>query len=157
MHELGHALTARRLGVPAHEILIWPLGGLAFIAHCPSARSDLLIAVAGPATLFWLALLSAATPWYVRGDGTVVLQDWSWGARLCAGAMVMNFALAIFNLGVPAYPLDGGANMRRNSTTAQQQQHNSTTAKQHNRATAQQHNARSRGRRACTAAARSPG
>lgn len=41
IHELGHALTAKRLGIASEDILIWPLGGLAFIAHSQSAKSAL--------------------------------------------------------------------------------------------------------------------
>ena len=33
LHELGHSLAARRCGSETHGILLWPLGGLAFIGH----------------------------------------------------------------------------------------------------------------------------
>ena len=50
VHEIGHALAAKRLGVEATEILIWPLGGLAFLGSTAAAKTDMLIALAGPAT-----------------------------------------------------------------------------------------------------------
>ena len=33
VHELGHCLACRQIGGEAHSILLWPLGGLAFIGH----------------------------------------------------------------------------------------------------------------------------
>src|SRR5215212_9586240 len=48
-HEFGHALVARRLGYATRQIVLWMLGGLAFLEHAPRrTRDTILIAVAGP-------------------------------------------------------------------------------------------------------------
>src|SRR5262245_24019454 len=48
-HEFGHALAARRLGFATRQIVLWMLGGLAFLEREPSrTRDKILIAVAGP-------------------------------------------------------------------------------------------------------------
>jgi hypothetical protein len=41
IHELGHCLAARFVGSEAHEILLWPLGGLAFIGHTAGPKGAL--------------------------------------------------------------------------------------------------------------------
>lgn len=50
MHELGHCLAARKVGATVDGILLWPLGGLAYVAHDGDPSSDLQIALAGPLT-----------------------------------------------------------------------------------------------------------
>lgn len=39
-----------QLGAEVHGILLWPLGGLAFMGHSVSPRDDIVVAIAGPAT-----------------------------------------------------------------------------------------------------------
>eukprot|EP00668_Euglena_longa_P048295 GGOE01065363.1.p1 GENE.GGOE01065363.1~~GGOE01065363.1.p1 ORF type:complete len:356 (+),score=76.87 GGOE01065363.1:49-1068(+) len=111
LHELGHALAARQLHQEVHRILLWPLGGLAFIGHSETStpRDDLIIALAGPLThvpqiLFWLmlALISGGVHW------AVVYIDGSLFCAICNGAMQLNTILLLFNLCLPCYPLDGG-------------------------------------------------
>mmetsp|Transcript_30775 Transcript_30775/g.91454 ORF Transcript_30775/g.91454 Transcript_30775/m.91454 type:complete len:281 (-) Transcript_30775:267-1109(-) len=119
VHELGHALAARYVGGDCSLILLWPLGGLAFLGHSAGPRADVFVAAAGPAThvpmvLVWLAGLAAAT---YSATGTASLPVWhppyletasGFGVMLCANAVLMNVFLFAFNLLVPAYPLDGG-------------------------------------------------
>eukprot|EP00667_Euglena_gracilis_P025090 EG_transcript_29263 len=111
VHELGHALVARRLGQEVHRILLWPLGGLAFIGHSETAtpRDDFLISLAGPLThipqiLLWLALALASGGVYW---GNVFLSGGLF-SMVCYGAMQLNIKLLLFNLCLPCYPLDGG-------------------------------------------------
>lgn len=64
-HELWHCWAAKRLGIRVEEILLWPLGGLAFIGQSPTPCADMAVAAAGPAShvpqvLLWLGLLAAA-------------------------------------------------------------------------------------------------
>jgi len=99
VHELGHCLAARKVGGTVDSILLWPLGGLAYIAHSGSAREDLVIAACGPLThgpqaAFWAILLAM---------GRKNLEA-AWVFR---SALSMQLALFVFNL-CPAYPLDGG-------------------------------------------------
>jgi len=116
-HELGHCLAARSVGGHVEGILLWPLGGLAFIGHTAGPKADMWVAVAGPLTHlpmvgFWVGMLSLAQH-AATGSWTpsLALQEPKgmglWQA-MCAGAVIMNLSLFAFNLLVPAYPLDGG-------------------------------------------------
>lgn len=118
IHELAHCGAAVRAGAGAEEILLWPLGGLAYIGRTGSARDEIRVAAAGPLSNFLLGGV---------GLGTLALSGapWSWDYLnpfapwwdlphlslpqifLLHGVRI-NFILGLFNLGVPAYPLDGG-------------------------------------------------
>lgn len=107
-HELGHAMACRRVGGTAQRILLWPLGGLAYIAHDAGERSDMLVTIAGPAThvpqaLVWLVLAAASN----EGHG-VAHGAYNTFALICLQSMWLNLLLLCFNLFLPAYPLDGG-------------------------------------------------
>lgn len=105
IHELAHALTARRYGVEIKEIRLWILGGVAqFKAMPQQPRAEAVVAIMGPVTsavlgvlLWWLAGLLGAG----AGAGLVVIS------YLAA----VNVVLAVFNL-LPALPMDGGRVLR---------------------------------------------
>lgn len=59
LHEFGHSLTARAVGGHSDEILLWPLGGLAYCDVPGNWRAKFLTASAGPAVTLSLILLSA--------------------------------------------------------------------------------------------------
>jgi Zn-dependent protease len=108
IHELGHSLMTQRLGGSVDQILLWPLGGLAFCGGTSNPREDLKVAIAGPAThfpqlLFWMIMMAMGGS-VSLGAG---LADGFWSA-VCSSAMRMQIALFCFNLLLPAYPLDGG-------------------------------------------------
>jgi Zn-dependent protease/CBS domain-containing protein len=113
LHELGHALTARRFGVPTHDITLLPIGGVARLAHMPrEPRQELRIAIAGPmvtlaiiVVLYVLLSLSGSAPLGSTED--VVIGR----ANLLVQLMWANVALLIFNL-LPAFPMDGGRVLR---------------------------------------------
>lgn len=109
VHELGHALVARRHGVTTEEIVLLPIGGVSRLRGVPGGAAELWIALAGPlvnlvvALVAGIALMAAAGPaWMTAPDPGIMLL------RYLAGANVSLFA---FNL-VPAYPLDGGRALR---------------------------------------------
>jgi Zn-dependent protease/CBS domain-containing protein len=104
LHELGHALQARRDGVRIEGITLWLFGGVArFAGMFPSAGVEFRIAIAGP--LVSLALgggfvgvaLIPGLPEPVDG--------------VCSWLGFTNLVLLVFNL-VPALPLDGGRMLR---------------------------------------------
>lgn len=104
LHELGHALQARREGVEIEGINLWLFGGVAqFKGGFPSAGAEFRIAVAGPlvslvlGVLFVLVAAFAALP--SAADGVAAWLGYT------------NLILLVFNL-LPALPLDGGRILR---------------------------------------------
>ncbi len=110
VHELGHALTARRYGIETREIVLTPIGGVARLDGYPQGAAELAIAAAGP-----LLNLGLAT---VLFFGLVVagLPPWGAGAVVDLGSALQwllfgNLCLFALNL-LPAFPLDGGRILR---------------------------------------------
>ena len=111
LHELGHALTARRFGVPTRSITLYPIGGLARLERIPSEpMKEFWIAIGGPAVNI---VITAVLALLLLGTGGTfapgALQ--SPGQHLIASLMWINAVLAGFNL-LPAFPMDGGRVLR---------------------------------------------
>ena len=113
LHELGHALVARRHGIRTIEIVMFPIGGLARLEKMPTARQELWVAAAGPLVNVVIAgallTLAAFTGDRVVGGLETLTQpaDGNLAERIAYG----NLILAIFNL-LPAFPMDGGRILR---------------------------------------------
>lgn len=107
VHELAHALVARRNGVGVRSITLWMLGGMAELdGEPPNAGADLRIALAGPAASLAEAVVFGGVALGIgRGGGPAV------AAAAAAWLAVMNGMLAVFNL-LPGAPLDGGRILR---------------------------------------------
>jgi Zn-dependent protease len=116
VHEYGHCLGARSVGGDAREILLWPLGGLAF-AHAPMRPWPQFVTVAcGPLVNVAFCIISAAVLITATGElgvvswnpyatmGTGMTEQWHWYLLLFYR---INLYLLCFNL-LPIYPLDGG-------------------------------------------------
>jgi Zn-dependent protease len=115
LHELGHALAARRVGIPIAGIDLWFFGGLSHMRREPqTAGEEFKVAAAGPAvTLLLFALcVAAGTLLSSTGDFTDVALPRQGFTTSPALALVgwlgfINAMLFVFNV-VPAFPLDGG-------------------------------------------------
>ncbi|MFN4894274.1 MAG: site-2 protease family protein [Pseudomonadota bacterium] len=111
LHELSHALVAKRFDVKTRDITLYPFGGIASIVSQPSPKAELVIALAGPALN--LAIAAALYPWLTMPDlteaGLKVTQESDLGLGI--KLFFTNLALAAFNL-LPALPMDGGRVLR---------------------------------------------
>src|SRR5215472_1597549 len=105
LHELSHAIVARRLGIPIGNITLFLFGGVASIKREPGSPTDeLAMAAAGPAASIVIGLLCWVVMWplparFLWANELLLFLGWS------------NIALAIFNL-LPAFPSDGGRILR---------------------------------------------
>lgn len=123
LHELGHSLTALRLGIRVRNITLLPIGGIAQLEALPQKPLyELLIALAGPAVNFLLAIGLGLVLAFVRGAGVFLDLGSLQGAYgLLAGPrsllslvvylLAANLILGLFNL-IPAFPMDGGRVLR---------------------------------------------
>ena len=113
LHELGHSLVAQRFGIPVHEIVLLPIGGVARLGREPSKPiHELIIAIAGPMVNVVIALVLMV----VLGVHPLKLVDDEFHKAALAVPtleaflsvlLTMNVMLAVFNM-IPALPMDGG-------------------------------------------------
>jgi Zn-dependent protease len=111
LHELGHALAARRFGVPTIDITLLPIGGVARLQRIPERPiQELIIALAGPAVnLVIVGLLLFV--FHVRFPGDAGDPQHLVQARFWPKILEVNAFLAGFNM-LPAFPMDGGRVLR---------------------------------------------
>jgi Zn-dependent protease len=105
-HEFGHALACRQVGGTANQIILWPLGGIAFVSPPPRPGAVLWSIAAGPLVNLVLAPITwglAIVSHYSLGWGTT-FPDLDCFLRSIA---TVNLVLLVFNM-LPIYPLDGG-------------------------------------------------
>jgi Zn-dependent protease len=115
LHELGHALVARRLGIPIAGIDLWFFGGLSKMRREPNtAGEEFKIAVAGPAvTLLIFAVCVGAAELFASGqrftDVALTREGFitTPALALIGWLLLINAMLFVFNI-IPAFPLDGG-------------------------------------------------
>jgi stage IV sporulation protein FB len=120
LHELGHSLMARRLGVRVKDITLLPIGGVARLETMPEKPShELLIATVGPLVNFAIALglglallplLGARSLFNLRYVARLLLGPESF-LSLVLYLLSANLVLGVFNL-IPAFPMDGGRMLR---------------------------------------------
>lgn len=98
MHEMGHALVARRHGVHVERISLWAFGGIAQLkGEADSPKAEAQIAGVGPAVSVGVGAALFAIATTLSGLPAAVI---GWTAFI-------NLLLAVFNL-IPGAPLDGG-------------------------------------------------
>jgi len=119
LHEFGHCFGARIMGGTADDILMWPLGGLAFVSPPHRWWPSFVSTACGPGVNVLICLVTgiaiavlnqsaSAIPWFPMRDGlrTYVPHDsvtyYLWWIFL------VNYALLAFNLLLLFYPFDGG-------------------------------------------------
>jgi Zn-dependent protease len=115
LHELGHAVVARRNGIETHGIDLWLLGGLARLSRdSDSPGVEFRIAAAGPAVTLLFGLACVGLGYALAGtDSFADALAFDEDGRVGAGEAVLawltwvNAVLLAFNL-IPGFPLDGG-------------------------------------------------
>lgn len=110
LHELGHALVAKRYGVMTRDITLYPMGGVAALEGRPKPNEEFWIALAGPLVNVAIAIvLGAIVLWQDKRlpPLTMSLQ----GLGFIEGLYVANVILPVFNM-IPAFPMDGGRVLR---------------------------------------------
>lgn len=111
LHELGHALVARRFGIRTLDIELTPMGGMAHLERVPEEpRHELFISLAGPVVSLLIALVLFAV---LRvGDHLFDLEEvFDPQHQPVAALMWLNLVLGLYNL-LPIFPMDGGRLLR---------------------------------------------
>lgn len=116
LHELSHALQAKRFGVKVDRIMLLPIGGVASMGSMPEKPSqEFRIAIAGPLFNVILAILLYYPAYHFLGRDVFFSPLYSPGLRTWANVLAylywLNIMLAVFNL-LPAFPMDGGRILR---------------------------------------------
>ena len=111
LHELGHALTAKKFGIGTTDIILLPIGGVARLEGIPNdPKQEFLIAIAGPLVnvliaillVFYLGHRSAMSGF----EGLITPR-----VAMLSKLATVNIGLVLFNL-IPAFPMDGGRILR---------------------------------------------
>ena len=124
-HEFGHVFAARREGIGTDRVMLWPLGGLAYLGENSSGPAEVRIAAAGPAVNLGFAILLLPVVALLGFPISPGLFDpFHWGIPLLTDGKISGFGQDLawcvykanliglyFNL-IPAFPMDGGRILR---------------------------------------------
>src|SRR5207237_792130 len=109
LHEYGHALACRQVGGIANRIVLWPLGGVAYVDPPPRPGATLWAIAAGPlVNVVLLPILTLLGLWSRSSGMALAMPN---AHALLRAVWVINLGLLIFNM-LPIYPLDGGQILR---------------------------------------------
>src|ERR1700723_4006102 len=109
LHEFGHALACRQVGGRANQIVLWPLGGVAYVDPPPRPGATLwsisarpLVSVALLPILYLVTKAAQSSGWAESNPDLY---------QLVQAIRLINLGLLVFNI-LPIYPLDGGQILR---------------------------------------------
>lgn len=109
MHEFGHALACRQTGGQANQIVLWPFGGVAYVAPPERAGAQLWSIAAGPlVNVVLMPVFLGLYWWSVQNGWADTRPDWH---EFLLSLTWVNGILLLFNV-LPIYPLDGGQILR---------------------------------------------
>jgi Zn-dependent protease/CBS domain-containing protein len=115
LHELGHALVARRSGLAVRSIILLPIGGITLMEEVgqanPDPARDIRVAVAGPLVNLVIATVSGAFILAFLPQAHLWERPFVHAGNLPRALFWGNLFLGAFNL-LPAYPMDGGRILR---------------------------------------------
>ena len=103
----------KQTGGQVGDIVLWPLGGFVICGPAATVKNDFLVAIAGPLThlpqmAIWAVIFAIIEGGSFSNFSRYINDNASFGSSLCSQAFYLNLVLFVFNLFVPAYPLDGG-------------------------------------------------
>ena len=109
LHEFGHAMACRSVGGTADQIMLWPLGGVAYVDPPQRPGATLWSIAAGPLVNVALLPVLYAIVTFSKSAGWAMMMP---NVYLLARAVLfINASLLVFNM-LPVYPLDGGQILR---------------------------------------------
>lgn len=117
IHELGHCMGGRYFGLRTDQILLWPLGGLAYVGGQRTTWQDFWVTFWGPFVHIPIGLTAAALLAYQGAtfsfqaallNPIVVHADYSPLNQFLFVLLNVQVWLFALNVFLPAYPLDGG-------------------------------------------------
>lgn len=120
LHEYGHVFACRAVDGDAEEILLWPLGGLAYCSPPHEWKANLITTLGGPAVNAALLPVFGAAVFAMTGQWDAVFFDPLAPAAPSADALVyaiwwlhvVNAYLLGFNMLLPMYPMDAGRTLQ---------------------------------------------
>jgi Zn-dependent protease len=105
LHEFGHAMACRQVGGIANQIVLWPLGGVAYVDPPPRAGATLWSIAAGPLVNVVLLPVFVGLFYFGRSAGWALAMPNVF--HLVRAVLFIDVVLLVFNM-LPIYPLDGG-------------------------------------------------
>jgi Zn-dependent protease/CBS domain-containing protein len=118
LHELGHALIARRSGIQARAIILLPIGGITLLDETSGPKSkdrtwrrDVRVAIAGPMVNLVIGVVVGALVLARFPEVQLWAEPYINSNHLLRSVVWVNLFLGLFNL-LPAYPMDGGRVLR---------------------------------------------
>ena len=111
IHEFGHQLACRQVGGKTHDIILWPLGGVAYVSPPQRPGAQLWSIAAGPLVNVLLVPILTVLLSLSGGQPSLHGVEPNEYALFLNNIWFINLVLLVFNM-LPIYPLDGGQILR---------------------------------------------